>query len=244
MRKILLNRYQYDDLLIRSSDPYANTKYEIILDWLQRKKIKNVLNAGCGSGDFSFLLSQNNYLVDSFDIDTDYIDLAKKKAKKLGLHKRCSFLVSDIKSFSKRKKYDMVVANDVLEHIDNDKDAINDLGDLVKCGGILAVTVPAGQYLFGYHDINLGHFRRYSKNNLKKIVPNDFEIKKLNYFGFFLIPVCFLYSKILKKSYPVAKMGEEKNFNIVSKFLNILLKVEKKVSLGIGTSLILIARKI
>ena len=90
------NQYQYKDLLVRVNDPYANAKYEIILHWLKGKKMKRVLNAGCGSGEFSFLLAQKGYEVKSFDLDRDYIDLAKKNAKKLGLGKKCAFVVSSI----------------------------------------------------------------------------------------------------------------------------------------------------
>ena len=51
----LQNKYQYDDLLVKSQDPYANAKYSILLDWLKTYKIKRILNTGCGSGELCFI---------------------------------------------------------------------------------------------------------------------------------------------------------------------------------------------
>ena len=52
------NHYQYDDLVNRENDPYAKAKYQILLDYLEKKGYSNldILNAGCGSGDLSILL--------------------------------------------------------------------------------------------------------------------------------------------------------------------------------------------
>jgi len=242
MKKALSNKYQYDDLLIRSVDPYATAKYEIILDWLKKRKIKTILNAGCGSGEFSIMLASNGYEIDSFDMDKDYISLAKKNVKNLGLD-YCKFTVSSIDSFGSGKNYDVVVANDVLEHIEDDKEAIKKLASLVKKGGYLVITVPAGQYLFGFHDEKLGHYRRYCKYSFRKITPNDLREIKFVYFGASLIPVCVLYSKLLRKSYPVSDVGGGKKNGIVQSFLTFLLNIEKRFSFGFGTSLIYIAKK-
>lgn len=230
-------KYQYDDLLIRSKDPYANAKYEVILRWLKQQKVNTILNAGCGSGELSFILAENGYKVTGFDLDRDYIELAKKHVKDMNT-KNCTFVVSGIEGYKTKIKYDAVIATDVLEHIENDKSALEKLVSFVKHGGSVMITVPAGQYLFGFHDEQLGHFRRYSINSFKKIITANLEIKQIRYFGFFLIPVAFGISKIIRKNYPVASSGDKKRNPIVSRILDVILNIEKSSSFPLGTSML------
>ncbi len=232
----LVNKYQYDDLLIRSQDPYAKAKYEVILEWLKKEKVKTILNAGCGSGEFSFILASHGYEVVGIDMDTDYIELAKKNREKLG-YKNLRFEISSIEKFSDNKSYDVVMATDVLEHIEDDKFAFKSLVLHVKVGGMVICTIPAGQYLFGFHDVKLGHYRRYSLESFRKIVPKNVAVKKLRYFGFFLIPVALMVSKFIKKSYPVAKS----NNNML---LNFILQIEKRIEPVLGTSVLFLGKKI
>lgn len=242
MKNNLSNKYQYDDLLIRSKDPYANAKYEIVLEWLKSENVKTVLNAGCGSGELSFILAQNGYKVIGFDLDKDYVDLANKNVRKKKI-KNCNFIVSGIENYKSKVKYDAVIATDVLEHIKNDRYAFKKLATFAKKNGSVIITVPAGQYLFGFHDEQLGHFRRYSISSFKKIIPKDLKIQTIQYFGFFLIPIAFLVSKLLRKSYPVAESGDEKNNPIVSKILEFLLSIEKSTIFPAGTSLLFIGKR-
>ncbi len=235
--KKLTNKYQYKDLLIRSRDPYANAKYEVILSWLKRNKIKTILNAGCGSGELSFILASKGYAVTGFDLDRDYIDLANKNAQKMKV-KNCSFKASGIENYKSLTKYDCVIATDVLEHIENDKYAFEKMVSFAKPGGSVIITVPAGQYLFGFHDEQLGHFRRYSIDNFTKIIPKNLKIKQIRFFGFFLIPVAFCISKIIRKSYPVAVSGDKKRNPIISRVLDVILDIEKSNSFPLGTSLL------
>ncbi|KKT57884.1 MAG: hypothetical protein UW81_C0004G0057 [Candidatus Giovannonibacteria bacterium GW2011_GWC2_44_9] len=236
------NRYQYKDLLVRHIDPYANAKYQIILDFLKRKKSLKILNAGCGSGDFSFLLARAGHKVLGIDPAPEYIDLAKKLMPK-EFTTSCSFQRGSIEDFPLGERFDCVIAHDVLEHIKDDQEAANKLANLVRPEGSLILTVPAMQSLFGFHDNELGHFRRYSRDQLKKLInkTNLIKIEKIRYFGFTLIPVCVLFSKILRKPYPINSATAGKTFR--GRVLNLLLKIDKFLPMPFGTSLILFGRR-
>lgn len=72
--------------------------------------------------------------------------------------------------------------------------------------GLLLISVPALQFLYGHHDEQLGHYRRYSRTQLGRLLDGFFVIEESRYFGFFLIPLVVLYSsKLLRKPYPVRK---------------------------------------
>ncbi len=229
------NQYQYDDLKSRDNDFYAQIKYDLILDLLRDRRM-SILNAGCGAGDLSFLLSKFGHTVTGIDPSEEYICLAKEKAKKMNDKENNVFFVDSIESYSPNQKFDCVITTDVLEHIEDDKNAMSKLSSLVRPGGIIITAVPAMPSLFGMHDESLGHFRRYSRRSLAELAEcsGNIEIKKIRYFAFSLIPVCWLYSKFLRKSYPIG----DGSSGLVSSLLKVILRVEKRIYTPLGISLI------
>ena len=76
--------------------------------------------------------------------------------------------------------FDTIILIHVLEHIENDREAVSHLHSLLKPGGKILIEVPAMQSLFSVHDKMLGHFRRYNKKNFRAMVDSNlFETKKL-----------------------------------------------------------------
>ncbi len=73
--------------------------------------------------------------------------------------------------YSPTEPFDVVLALDVIEHVEDDAAFVQELADHLGPGGRLLVTVPAHQSLFGPHDVALGHFRRYSQAGLEALLP-------------------------------------------------------------------------
>lgn len=236
------NPYQYEDLLHRSQDLYANTKYEIILRSLADHKGLDVLNAGCGSGELSLQLAQAGHRVVGIDPGPEYIEIARENAARMN-GGDCSFVVSSIEEFAPDRTFDCVMATDVLEHIEDDRAALAKLVSLARPGGLVILTVPAGQWLFGYHDVSLGHFRRYSRRSLCRLTDDFCRVESIRYFGFTLIPVCYTYSKLLRKPYPVASSGDSKKNPVTARVLRTMLQLDKLLPLPFGTSLVLRGRR-
>lgn len=65
--------------------------------------------------------------------------------------------------------YDAVLLADVLEHVDDDRGFLEDVVTRLRPGAVLLITVPANQWLFGPHDVALGHRRRYSRETLGRL---------------------------------------------------------------------------
>ena len=63
-------------------------------------------------------------------------------------------------------RFDLVIASDVLEHIEDEAKALREWTRVLKPGGQLLVFVPAHQYLWSEHDVVNHHFRRYSRQGL------------------------------------------------------------------------------
>ncbi|MFC7666772.1 class I SAM-dependent methyltransferase [Hymenobacter humi] len=63
-------------------------------------------------------------------------------------------------------RFDVVIASDVLEHIEDEAKALSEWNRVLKPGGQLLVFVPAHAYLWSEHDVVNHHFRRYSRQGL------------------------------------------------------------------------------
>lgn len=79
--------------------------------------------------------------------------------------------------------FDAVIMVNVLEHIQDDAQLMNTLVTLLKPEGYLLVFVPAMPALYGSLDRRFGHYRRYTKSSLLKLMSlAHFHAVKLYYF--------------------------------------------------------------
>ena len=65
---------------------------------------------------------------------------------------------------------DLVVAYDVLEHIADDATAAKQIFELLRPGGTFLVAVPCDMRLWSAHDEAVGHVRRYSRDELLRLL--------------------------------------------------------------------------
>jgi SAM-dependent methyltransferase len=67
-------------------------------------------------------------------------------------------------------EYDLALALNVLEHIDDHASAMAELARVLRPGGSALVAVPADMALWSAHDVALGRVRRYSRQSLTELV--------------------------------------------------------------------------
>ena len=90
---------------------------------------------------------------------------------------------------------DAVVMLNVLEHIEDDSTALDQVHRILKPGGVAIVEVPAGPHLLDPYDRALNHFRRYAAVELRtKLERSGFSVSRLSHLGFFVYPA-FAYVK-------------------------------------------------
>lgn len=233
---------QWEDFLNRRLDPYAGTKYRILLGWLGDLRGATALVVGSGSGEFAASLALAGARVDAVDIDRESVGLTLEAAKRAGASVEA--WTSRLEDLEPEARYDLVAATDVIEHIEDDAAAAARLVALTKAGGRLVVTVPALQALFGYHDEVLGHYRRYTAGSLRALFSGPgVTVERCRYFGLLLIPVAWAVSCLLRRPYPVAAVGErEASGGAVASVLKALFRFERAVSPPLGTSVLMLAR--
>lgn len=112
--------------------------------------------------------------------------------------------------------FDAVVMLNVLEHIENDSQALQHVYRILKPGGIAVIEVPAGPHLYDIYDKMLMHYRRYSLLCLNKLIKHQgFKIIKRSHLGFFLYPGFWLVKKrnkrLLSEPKDIQQKAVEKN---------------------------------
>src|SRR5690606_15413683 len=144
---------------------------------------------------------------------------------------------------------DTITALDVLEHVEHDGPAVEGFHRVLNPDGIALVTVPASMALWSDWDVSLHHFRRYSRQSLKKIFPeSQWEILYVNYTNIPAYPIAWLLRKVRKQK-PAGDTENRMEDRIPAPWLNGLLRrifvtmAFWKIPFPIGLSLILVARK-
>ena len=79
----------------------------------------------------------------------------------------------DIAEQSPDEKYDTIVMVNVLEHIEDDAKTVRRLGESLVPGGRLVLYVPAMQVLYSQFDRDIGHYRRYRRDDLAAILRDE-----------------------------------------------------------------------
>ena len=216
---------------IGECDFWSKVKTKLILSIVEGK---SVLDVGCGAGRSSKILLEKGYDVTVIDSDEKAIEIAKKKG--------IVGFVADISSWETDAKFDCVVAADTLEHIDDDRFAIRRIYAMLKTGGCLIVNVPSYKFLFGQHDVSLGHKRRYSDGELRaKLEEAGFKIEVQRHWNLLALPMTILVTRIFKRDYPHEKISR---LEPLSKILEKLLSLESRVNYLFGISILCKARKV
>lgn len=65
---------------------------------------------------------------------------------------------------------DLVVAFDVIEHLEDDAAATREIVRVLRPGGTALIAVPAGMDLWSAHDDEVGHVRRYDRHGLQQVL--------------------------------------------------------------------------
>jgi SAM-dependent methyltransferase len=81
--------------------------------------------------------------------------------------------------------FDYLLAFEVLEHIENDLEALTEWSKFLKPKGKIIISVPAHQNKFSKADEYVGHVRRYEKKDLLKLLENtDYQNIEIVNYGF------------------------------------------------------------
>lgn len=114
---------------------------------------------------------------------------------------------TDLLSLGWENRWDVAFLLDVLEHIPKDAEALRQIKQALKSGGLLFVTTPALQGFWSYNDELAHHVRRYAKQDFKRLAEaTGLRLLRARYFMFFLSPLLWL-SRLNRPN--LGRMSEE-----------------------------------
>jgi len=139
----------------------------------------SILDFGAGIGTLSLILKN------VFNIRPVTVEIDKKNARVLqdrGFH--------NFENIDKiENKFDLVFSSNVLEHIEHDLQALKEIRKKLSNKGNLFLYLPANKILWTKMDETVGHYRRYSKQEISsKLNQAGFQVVKIHFadsVGFF-----------------------------------------------------------
>lgn len=143
----------------------ARLRYDVVSQLVDALRPRSVLEIGCGQGAVGARLAERSAYV-GVEPDPQSCAVARR-----GIEPRGGVVVQgttgDVEA---GRTFDLVCAFEVLEHIEDDEEALRAWAKRMAPGGRLALSVPADQHRFGPMDELVGHYRRYDEASLDACV--------------------------------------------------------------------------
>jgi len=147
---------------------------------------KKILDVGCAQGTLALLLAERGHDVVALDLRPHFIEYARSRYT----HGRVRFVACNILECELHERFDIVFANQIIEHLVYPEQLIRTMKGLLTSGGKLVVTTPNWRYLrnvlpsfeelgdasqFGHLQFTAdgdGHFFAYKATELEHIFVN------------------------------------------------------------------------
>jgi SAM-dependent methyltransferase len=214
-----------------------------VRDTLRRFDIAEgaVLDVGCGTGDNMDMLS------DVSGVPVVGTDLSAYALRHAVRGRTEIALAEDLPVAS--GTCGLVASMDVVEHLDDDLVGLREYRRVLAPRGLLLLTVPAYQWLWGDHDVRAAHRRRYRIGSLSAVVEAaGFEVLHTTYYNSFLVPPAAL----LRRT-PLRRLVKETDEEVgntsqfVSTVMRRLSNTERRLArrgrVPFGLSILLVGRR-
>ncbi|MDC0234530.1 bifunctional 2-polyprenyl-6-hydroxyphenol methylase/3-demethylubiquinol 3-O-methyltransferase UbiG [Candidatus Pelagibacter sp.] len=159
----------------------------------------NILDIGCGGGLLSEPMTRLGATVTGIDASIKNIKIAKLHAKKNGL--KINYLCSSPENLEMKKKFDVILNMEIVEHVDDINFFINSCSKHLKQNGLMFIAtlnktlksyifaIIGAEYILKWLPIGTHDWEKFVKpDELKKILfKNNLQIEKLDGMNFNII---------------------------------------------------------
>ena len=155
---------------------------------------RRVVEIGCGIGNFTGMLLEGRAVL-ALDAEPRCVEQLKSRyaaAANLDVLKFDWTGASWDQRLRPRLaafRPDSCVCLNVLEHMEDDREALQRMAAILQPGGIIVLLVPAFPALYGPIDKQLGHYRRYTRKSVRQLAAAaGLHLKSADYMnavGFF-----------------------------------------------------------
>jgi ubiquinone/menaquinone biosynthesis C-methylase UbiE len=214
-----------------------------LLSSLNIQRGSPIIDIGCGVGSNLTLLGSMNFKAIGIDLEIYSLLLAQK------CHSGVTLVNGDLLKLPiKSNSINLIIATDILEHLDEDSMGIREIHGTLIQGGKAIITIPAFKFLWGVQDVVGMHKRRYSKKEFKrKMEQEGFTILKLSYFNFILFFPIFFARRVIRLLGLRIESENKMNSPLINFCLKTIFSLEpyilKYCSFPFGVSIYCIAKK-
>ncbi len=145
------------------ADSYAGWIFELIEPFLGR----HVLEVGAGHGTFTERFATRAESVVATDLSLRCVSVLQER---FSLNPRVEVVEGPIEAATRFAPFDSAILINVLEHIEDDAGALEQLAGLLTPGGHVVLWVPAYELLYSEFDERIGHYRRYRIGQLRALI--------------------------------------------------------------------------
>lgn len=208
----------------------------------------DILEIGCSAGPLQQILQSDGYQsLTGIDISEKAISLAQQRGvANVSVMDGANLAFADA-------SFDLLIASDVLEHIEDEERAVREWSRVLRPGGCMIVFVPAFQMLWTRHDEVNHHFRRYTGAHLRRVLQQaGLQLERTSYWNstlFFPTTAVRLLQRLLVRSRAdISYTGDLKQLppwlnGVLSQLLKTENTVLQHLPLPVGVSVFAIARK-
>ena len=191
---------------------------------------RNVLEIGCGTG---FVITEiqrqcPDLAISGSDLYLEGLNFASERVPD------ADFYQMDACRLPFLNEFDLILALDILEHIEDDQKALVEIHRALNENGGIILTVPQHKWLWSMQDVKSFHKRRYSRRELKERMSScGFNVVHLSSFISFLLPMMII-SRLYAQLFSIDRrkydpMRELRIHPAISRILNIICIAEENV---------------
>ena len=203
-----------------------------------------LIDCGCGVG-------QNLSLLERYGRASGF-DLAESGVRAASAWKH-AIVQADLNSIPFQSNlFDVATSFDVLQCVQTDTAAVQEMARVVRPGGAVVLTVAAFDFLRGDHAEVWEEFRRYTPSTVRRLVESaGLQVERVDFMFASIFPLMVAVRVMQRLTRPVRGLQRDTDITVpaapVNSVLTWLLRVEaalsRRLPMPIGSSLLVVARK-
>jgi SAM-dependent methyltransferase len=198
---------------------------------------QRILDVGCAIGNITQYYVDRE-LVIGLDVVSEELAVARERFAGKNFEAHQLDVSSSLLAQFRDRNLDTAVCLNVLEHVDDDVQALRNMRDTLRPGARICLLVPVNKWLYGPMDAVDNHYRRYTRSELgAKCREAGLFVEHQNFFNLIGIPAWFFSNRVLRQS-----MAAPAQYSLYDTFVPVLRLAEKLVSPPAGLSLVCICR--
>lgn len=207
-----------------------------------------MMDAGCGTGGMlEFLKGQN------CDLTVAGVDAAEEAVRHCHQRGLSTVQLGSVEALPYADAdFDAVLSLDVLYHAGVvEKQALAEMGRVLRPGGLLVLNLPAFEGLRGSHDVAVSGARRYGASQVRKLLEHSsFAVEQIHYWNAWLFLPLLAWRQLSRIKAERGAEGES-DLRLSPRWVNSLLTGMGRLDAGLcrelrlpfGSSVFAVARK-